>query len=93
MKTKLQTMWKTHAKQIFCSQNYSNTVLESNFSQHLNTSLKNTKQKTLPNIPLLSLYVTRGPRVVREIFSSKMFWTEHDSVFMIKILFLESDNI
>jgi hypothetical protein len=40
-------MWKTHAKQIFCSQNYSNTVLETNFSQHLNTSLKNTKQKTL----------------------------------------------
>ena len=29
---------------------FSNTVLESNFSQHLNTSLKNKKQKTLTNI-------------------------------------------
>ena len=29
---------------------FSNTVLESNFSQHLNTSSKNKKQKTLTNI-------------------------------------------
>jgi hypothetical protein len=48
-------MWKTHAKQIFCSQNYSNTVLENNFSQHLNTSLKNTKQKTLTKHTLIIL--------------------------------------
>ena len=38
-------MWKIHDKQIFSSQNYSNTVLESNFSQHLNTSLKNKNKK------------------------------------------------
>ena len=38
---------KTHAKQFFCSQNYPNTILENNFSIHLNISLKNTKQKKL----------------------------------------------
>ena len=47
IKAKLETTWKTHVKQIFCSQNYSNIVLENNFSQYLNTSLKNTKQKTV----------------------------------------------
>jgi hypothetical protein len=33
--TKLETTWKTHVKQIFCSQNYSNTILEDNFSQQV----------------------------------------------------------
>ena len=37
-------MWKTPTKQIFGSQNYYNTVLQSNFSKYLNTNLENTNQ-------------------------------------------------
>ena len=46
IKTLFQTKWKTLAKQIFGIEIYSNTVFENNFSIHLNTSLKNTEQKT-----------------------------------------------
>lgn len=47
MKTLMKIMWKTHTKQTFGSRTYYNTVLESNFSKYLNTTLKNIIVKTL----------------------------------------------